>query len=433
MSISDQITRIRTNIENAYAICSNKGATLPSEENSDNLAVTIDTITVGGGGDTVSAINKTGAAISQGDKVWINPEGVNVGNNYKWTVNNTSAYPVYGDEWLLVGGSISKFAALGALTDIEITGVNAPYARKLTYLESGETIMVNYNGANILKADSLFTNFGKANNVFQSGYTSTFNVREPTVIKKINVNSLEISNTWTLNNNVSINTVIDNVAYGYDHGYNQYKTYTLADDNTFVSESFNHGISFGTNLSAIGITSDRAYAIVASNNLQDEGSLTFYSMAYNGNKYTFTVVADSELPAEIVSIKSACRAVFNVKNNILTLSRGAIYLVYKYTNGQFVKQNIDLGISSLIPENGSIYCPLFSRDMSRAVVRIKNTSGTYDSYTCLLQNTFANYSLVAYKPYLIAQSTLTGKASESINSAAIGSVATVVASGVNYV
>lgn len=381
-----------------------------------------------GGGETVSAINKTGSAISSGDKVWINPEGVNVGNNYKWTVNNTSAFPVYGDEWLLVGGSISKFAALGALTDIEITDVNAPYARKLTYLESGETIMVNYNGANILKADSLFTNFGKAANVFQSGYTTTFQAREPTVIKKINVNSLEISNTWTLNNNVSINAVIDNVAYGYDHGYNQYKTYTLADDNTFVSESFNHGISFGSNTSAIGITSDRAYAIVAGgNNLSDSISLTFYSMTYNGSKYTFTAVADSELPEEIVSIKSACKAVFNVNNNILTLSSGATYLVYKYTNGQFVKQNIDLGISSLIPENGSIYCPLFSRDMSRAVVRIKNTSGTYDSYTCLLQNTFADYSLVAYRPYLITQSTLTGKASESINSPAIGSVATVVA------
>lgn len=380
-----------------------------------------------GGSDTVSAINKTGEVINQGDKVWINPEGVNVGNNYQWIANNTSAYPVYGDEWLLVGGSISKLAALGILADTEIIGVNAPYAKKLTYLESGETIMVNYNGANILKADSLFTNFGQATNVLQSGYITYYASRASSFIKKINASSLAITNTWTLGNHISINAVIDNIAYGYDHGYNQYKTYTLADDNTFVSESFNHGISFGSNLSTIGITSDRAYAIVAANNLQDSGSLTFYSMAYNGSKYTFTVVADSELPAEIVNIKSACRAVFNVNNNILTLSSGATYLVYKYTNGQFVKQNIDLGISSLIPENGSIYCPLFSRDMGRAVVRIKNTSGTYDSYTCLLQNTFADYSLVTYKPYLIDPNTLTGKASASINSSAIGSVATVVA------
>lgn len=381
-----------------------------------------------GGGDTVSAINKTGAAISQGDKVWINPEGVNVGNHYQWANDVTFVYPVYGDEHLLVGGTTTKLCAIGALSDTLISGVDAPYGKKLTYLDSGETIMVNYNGANILKADSLLTNFGKAANVFQSGYTTTFNAREPTVIKKINVNSLEISNTWTLDKNVSINAVIDSIAYGYDHGYMQYKTYTLADDNTFVSESFNHGILFGSNTSAIGITGDRAYAIVAGgNNLSDNISLTFYSMTYNGSKYTFTSVVDSDLPAEIVNIKSACKAVFNVNNNILTMSSGSTYLVYKYINGQFVKQNIDLGISSLIPENGSLYCPLFSRDMSRAIVRISNTSGNYNTYTCLLQNTFADYSLVAYKPYLITQSTLTGKASESINSVAIGSVATVVA------
>ena len=67
--------------------------------------------------------------------------------------------------------------------------------------------------------------------------------------------------------------------------------------------------------------------------------------------------------------------------------------------------------------------------MSRAIVRISNTAGGNSSYTCLLQNIFADYSLVAYQPYLIDQNTLTGFASESINSDAIGSVATVVASG----
>lgn len=381
-----------------------------------------------GGGDTVSAINKTGAAINQGDKVWINPEGVNVGNNYKWTNDTSNAYPVYGDEYLLVGGAYTRLFSIGALSATEITNVGAPTAKKLTYLESGETTMINSNGANILKADSLFTNFGQADNALQTGYITKYNPRTSSFIKKINTSSLEISNTWNLGNMVSINIVIDNIAYGYDHSYNQYKTYTLADNNTFVAETFNHGISFGTNTYAIGITGDRAYAIVTSGeNLTGRCSLTFYSMAYNGSKYTFTAVADSELPAEIVSVKSACGAVFNVNNNILTMSSGATYLVYKYTNGQFVKQNIDLGISSLIPENGSIYCPLFSRDMSRAVVRMTNSSGGCSSYTCLLQNTFADYSLVTYKPYLIDPNTLTGKASVSINSSAIGSVATVVA------
>ena len=381
----------------------------------------------GGGGATITAVNKTGAAISQGDKVWINPEGVNVGNHYQWTGDTSNAYPVYGDEHLLVGGAYTRLFSIGALSATEIANVTTPAANNLTYLESGETIMANKNGVNILKSDSLFTNFGQADNVFQSGYITKYNPRSSSIIKKINVNSLEISNTWTLKKAISINAVIDNVAYGYNHDYNEYKVFILADDNTFVTENFDHGISFGTNTYAIGITSDRAYAIVANgNNLAGPCSLTFYSMSYNGSRYTFTAVADSELPAEIVSVKQDCKAVFNTNNNILTMSKGATYLVYKYENGQFVKQNIDLGISSLIPENGSIYCPLFSRDMSRAIVRMTNTAGGCNTYTCLLQNTFADYSLVAYRPYLMTQSTLTGKASESINSAAIGSVATVV-------
>lgn len=48
MSIAEQITRIKTNISNAYDKCEAKGATIPTDKNSDNLATTIDSITGGG-------------------------------------------------------------------------------------------------------------------------------------------------------------------------------------------------------------------------------------------------------------------------------------------------------------------------------------------------------------------------------------------------
>ena len=44
MTIADEITRIKTNISNAYTSCQNKGATLPETKNSANLATTIDSI-----------------------------------------------------------------------------------------------------------------------------------------------------------------------------------------------------------------------------------------------------------------------------------------------------------------------------------------------------------------------------------------------------
>lgn len=47
MSIASEISRIQTNIANAYTSCSNKGATMPVTQNSANLSSTIDTISGG--------------------------------------------------------------------------------------------------------------------------------------------------------------------------------------------------------------------------------------------------------------------------------------------------------------------------------------------------------------------------------------------------
>lgn len=48
MSIASEITRINTNIENAYTSVSNKGGTLPATQNSNNLATAITSIPSGG-------------------------------------------------------------------------------------------------------------------------------------------------------------------------------------------------------------------------------------------------------------------------------------------------------------------------------------------------------------------------------------------------
>ena len=51
MTIASEITRIKTNIDNAYTALEAKGATIPDEKNSANLASTVNTIT-GGSGET---------------------------------------------------------------------------------------------------------------------------------------------------------------------------------------------------------------------------------------------------------------------------------------------------------------------------------------------------------------------------------------------
>lgn len=49
MTIASEITRIKTNIDNAYTALEAKGATIPETKNSANLADTINTITDGSG------------------------------------------------------------------------------------------------------------------------------------------------------------------------------------------------------------------------------------------------------------------------------------------------------------------------------------------------------------------------------------------------
>lgn len=56
MSIATEIQRIKANIENAYTKAEGKGATIPTNKNSENLASTIESIETGG---TVSTQEKT--------------------------------------------------------------------------------------------------------------------------------------------------------------------------------------------------------------------------------------------------------------------------------------------------------------------------------------------------------------------------------------
>lgn len=95
MTIASEIQRIQTNIANTYDALEAKGATMPATENSDNLASTVATIPTGGG-DTVTATNATGSAITAGDKVWLQKE------NGSWKIKN-----FYSDEVNFVNHYVS--------------------------------------------------------------------------------------------------------------------------------------------------------------------------------------------------------------------------------------------------------------------------------------------------------------------------------------
>lgn len=70
MSIASEITRINNNIASAYTQCQSKGATLPQDQNSDNLATTIASISGGGGADLNDYFNNTIDYVSTSSTVW---------------------------------------------------------------------------------------------------------------------------------------------------------------------------------------------------------------------------------------------------------------------------------------------------------------------------------------------------------------------------
>lgn len=74
MSIAEEISKLQTNLENAYGAIEAKGGTLPVNQNFDNLSTSIGSISGGGGsGNIITSINNTGATITSGDKVYIAP------------------------------------------------------------------------------------------------------------------------------------------------------------------------------------------------------------------------------------------------------------------------------------------------------------------------------------------------------------------------
>ena len=67
MTLRDELNKLETNLSNCYTSCNSKGATIPQNQNFDNLATCIDSITTGGvTGYKVRVYDYDGTIISQG-------------------------------------------------------------------------------------------------------------------------------------------------------------------------------------------------------------------------------------------------------------------------------------------------------------------------------------------------------------------------------
>ena len=123
MTIASEIRRIKTNISNAYAEAEEKGATLPVEKNSDNLASAISTIQGGGGDKVLAQTTEASVTGAEGEKVFLQP----VAKNLKPEAYPLVDYMVSGSYLVWEGGFKTYYdrgAWIGPIRIYTVTGSN---------------------------------------------------------------------------------------------------------------------------------------------------------------------------------------------------------------------------------------------------------------------------------------------------------------------
>lgn len=378
----------------------------------------------GGGGDTISAVNRTNAVIREGDKVWVNKNSVVPNSKYTWdTPKYYSSYVAISDSTCQVGAYGSNKCYSLKDTSAELIETQATsVGKQVIYTEDGTVLYGasgNANGMYTLTLESLVT---KVNNnrsyiIFPNLYGSY-----KTSVSLWDIKNGVASKTWSYDSLRATYFVYNGYVYGIDEYTMNNITLKLNEDGTMTNMSYRHALDDNV----IGYTSDLKYIFIGDADTLDLARRTVYRAAPNGDMLKFTRLQDGDLPTKLLTMINSCSMTFNPVSNILSVANETEYLFYKYENEELVELAIDLGIGDLLADGYTITnCPFINSDLSRAVIGL-NKDDVFYPYTCLIQKT-SDYNLVAYKSYMITADTLTGKANQDIPSGGTGEVTTILA------
>lgn len=360
--------------------------------------------TGGGGGATVTAINKTGATITAGSKVWINENVQTQGSSYQFAGVNEEGY-------LSRSGN---FAYNGRDT-FSITNESATNVGKVS-AGSGK---IRYMADN-----SVFANYGRVDEVAQySLSTSTTLLGDDyfgfdSKYNRINMTDGSVIQSWTIGSGASSTLVADtckvgNYFYRLTHNTSYMTKVTLNDDGTATGVKYNYSPVDSNSRYPIGVTIDNKYIVAASSgsNLSSSGYLRIVEVIDEDN---FKELPQSEMPAELQKYFSTAKGffVFNPYTGILTAvdSTSIDYVVMKYENGEWKAVPVTLDL----PEDITAFISglVVSDDLSRASISYKATQYGSSSYAHIVNlTTTEGYVAVPYRFYNINENTITGYAS----------------------
>lgn len=368
------------------------------------------------GGVTLTAVNKTGASVNVGDKVWINSNVQTAGGNYK-LVNysgGSSKCPVISRTGNF-GWNYSYLLSIGAEAATNI-GSFTSQSLGIRYLADNSMFLDNNrvdDTAQYALSATGVSNFHPIGDDLCYGNDQGTNNYH---FYKINMANGEILQTWNIANTPTAGTynvmsVIGNKIYDIMGS----KYYMLGDDSS-VTENTYTWVNKGTSiLYPAGVTADGKYIICSTDyHFSNSGSSGGYLRLVEVVDSThLKCLQQTEMPADLQPFYSAkCNMVFNPYTGILTLAtpKSTSYAVMKYAAEAWSKLTFDL--SGFLGDEfwlmGSI---TVSDDLSRACVNYsKNTTAsTYWAQIVNMSNT-SGYAAVPYKAYNITSETVTGYA-----------------------
>ena len=408
MTIASEITRINGNIAAAYTALSNKGATMPATQNSNNLATTVASVP-SGGGDTVTAINYTAGAITAGQKVWLNKKAnvtassVNAAPDtygpYKCFVDpsGTSAYSYYDSAFkydISEGTRTSGGTSMGRTTQIYFPQYDSH--SNLFYWHSC------INGSTTTDINLICTQDDYAITASTSS-DATF-----TLNKVDKDNSFAVTQSWTVNTyslkaaNSRYYCVIGDKIYCDWDTYHKIGTIGSSASFNMDNRSDSNTVMYSTSDNKVAIVTSGAPDILAA-------GLTSVKLVNVNNDYTLGtdfVSANSELNNMLG--KSGLWVSFNRVTGVLCICEATNYGaghygIFKYENNDFTTLAITLDNSDSVTVM-NWYTLTVSTDLS--LVQYANVLYKLE------QVADGTYKAIPYS-YAMGQQTLTGVAAEN--------------------
>lgn len=368
------------------------------------------------GGVTLTAVNKTGASVNVGDKVWINSNVQTAGGNYKLDNygGGSSKCPVISRTGNF-GWNYSYLLSIGAEAATNI-GSFTSQSLGIRYLADNSMFLDNNrvdDTAQYALSATGVSNFHPIGDDLCYGNDQGTNNYH---FYKINMANGEILQTWNIANTPTAGTynvmsVIGNKIYDIMGS----KYYMLGDDSS-VTENTYTWVNKGTSvLYPAGVTADGKYIICSTDyHFSNSGSSGGYLRLVEVVDSThLKCLQQTEMPADLQPFYSAkCNMVFNPYTGILTLAtpKSTSYAVMKYAAEVWSKLTFDL--SGFLGDEfwlmGSI---TVADDLSRACVNYsKNTTtSTYWAQIVNMSST-SGYAAVPYKAYNVTADTITGYA-----------------------